>query len=131
MRLELLAEVRLPAAVGAPGLARLVVADHLTGVVSQAVLRDATLLATELVTNSVRHSGLAEPGSVTLRISLGADTVRLEIEDSGLAGTIAARRPDRKSAKGGFGLELVGALAARWGVVRSAGTTVWVEMARS
>lgn len=130
VRHELLAEVVLPAGNGAPAAARLVIVEHLTGVVSRTVLHDAMLLATELVTNSVRHGGLDETARVVLRVSLGADTVRLETEDPGLAGVVVARTPDRASGQGGFGLELVGALAARWGVSRTDRTTVWLEMGR-
>jgi anti-sigma regulatory factor (Ser/Thr protein kinase) len=128
---QLLAEVALPAGSGAPAAARLVIAEYLTGRVSETVLRDAALLATELVTNSVRHGGHGATGPVILRIALSAGTVRLETEDPGIVGSVVARRPDAESEGGGFGLAIVDALAARWGVHRAAGTTVWLELTRA
>ena len=126
-----LGEFALPKGDRAPGAARMVIAHCITGLVTRRVLDDATLLVSELVTNSVRHGQLAEQDTVLLRIHLAADTLRLEIENSGTAGTVAAKPPDRQDAGGGFGLELVDLLATRWGVHRRHGTTVWFEMGRT
>jgi anti-sigma regulatory factor (Ser/Thr protein kinase) len=125
-----LAEIVLPAGVRTPGAARMVVAHCLSGLVTQRILRDAELLVSELVTNSIDHGQLDDGDSVLLRVFLATDTLRLEIENSGTAGVVAPNRAGRESGQGGYGLDLVELLAARWGVSRNRSTSVWFEMAR-
>jgi anti-sigma regulatory factor (Ser/Thr protein kinase) len=126
-----LAEIALPTGSGAPGAARMVAAHCLTGLVAPRVLHDAELLVSELVTNSLDHGELGEHETVLVRIYLTAKTLRLEIEDAGTAGVVAANRSGRSTGRGGFGLELLDLLAARWGVNRDHGTIVWFEMGRA
>ena len=97
--------------------------------VSERTTYDAMLVVSELVTNSVAHSGVAAGAPVQLRANLDADILRLEVGDLG-AGTDIVRipPPDRLSA-GGFGLAIVERLGARWGVVHANGTRVWCELA--
>jgi hypothetical protein len=125
-----LAEVDLPSGPAAPGAARMIVAHCLIGLVAPPVLSDAELLVSELVTNSIEHGELSESDTVRVSVYLAADTLRLEIENPGTAGVVASCPPDRGHRAGGFGLELVGLLAARWGVSRTASTNVWFEMGR-
>ncbi len=125
-----LAEVDLPSGRSAPGAARMIVAHCLIGLVAPPILRDAELLVSELVTNSVKHGELSESDIVRVSVYLAADTLRLEVENPGTAGVVASRPPDRGVRAGGFGLQLVGLLAARWGVSRTASTNVWFEMGR-
>jgi len=126
-----LAEIALPVGSRAPGAARMVTAHCLTGLVAPRVLHDAELLVSELVTNSWDHGRLDEYDAVLVRIYLTAKTLRLEIENAGTAGAVAARHSDRATGRGGFGLALVDLLATRWGVHRGHDTTVWFEMARA
>jgi serine/threonine-protein kinase RsbW len=126
-----LAEIALPSGSGAPGAARMVVAHCLTGLVSQQILRDAQLLVSEVVTNSLRHAKLSDGDTVLVRVYLAADSVRLEIVNRGTAGVVSARPPDRPPRGGGFGLDLVDRLTASWGVRRDGGTNVWLEMGRA
>lgn len=87
------------------------------------------LLVTELLTNSVRHSG-AGSGWITLDVDVYANAVRVEVKDHGpgfeLDGT-PQPHPDRP---GGWGLCLVDRLADRWGVDRVDQTVVWFEVDR-
>ena len=110
----------------APAAARNAVGTGLAGRVADDVLRDARLLVSELVTNSVRHAGLAADGVVHISADVTGGILRLEVDDAGTAGRVAARPP---SPEGGFGLHLVEALAHRWGVTREGCTRVWVELA--
>jgi anti-sigma regulatory factor (Ser/Thr protein kinase) len=126
-----LAEIALPLDRRAPGAARLSIAHCISGLVTPQILHDAELLASELVTNSLRHGQLTEHDTVLLRIYLAADTLRLEIQDAGIGGTVAARQPDRQDGGGGFGLTLLDLIASRWGVHRGHATTVWFEMGRA
>jgi serine/threonine-protein kinase RsbW len=92
------------------------------------VLADAELLVCELVTNSVRHGALAADGFVRVRLAVGLGRLRVEVEDSGTTGKFTPR-PAGFDGEGGFGLQIVAALARRWGVVQRGGTRVWVELA--
>jgi anti-sigma regulatory factor (Ser/Thr protein kinase) len=125
------AEVAIPLGVRAPGVARSVVAEWLAEKVAPCVLETALLLVSELVTNSVRHSGVPEGEGVVVRVDLWRDGCRLEVEDPGRDGVIAPQSQDLLKG-GGMGLNLVQMLSERWGVVRAAGgpTRVWVQLPR-
>jgi len=82
-------EVLLAADVRAPGVARPAVVRHLASFVAPSVLENAQLLISELVTNSVRHSGAPAGEPLIARICLGQTACRLEVEDHGRDGVIA------------------------------------------
>ena len=125
-------EVRLALDVQAPAAARHVVTDYLGNLVAAALLDDAQLLVSELVTNSVRHSGVSAGDGVVLRVELTSSMLRLEVEDPGHGGMIGPRDADIEHG-GGFGLNLVQAMSERWGVERVAvgGTRIWAQLARA
>jgi serine/threonine-protein kinase RsbW len=125
-------EVVLPADVSAPGAARHVVARYLGDLVSPSVFDNAQLLISELVTNSVRHSGAVAGDQLTVRVDLAQTWCRVEVEDAGHDGVIAPRRPDRAQGSG-MGLNLVQTLSERWGLERACegGTRVWAQLSRS
>lgn len=126
-----LAEIALPSDSGAPGAARMVIGHCLSGLVSQRILPDVVLLASEIVTNCVEHGELPEGDAVLLRVYLDAEMLRLEIENPGTAGMVALSSNGRWSRRDGFGLELVDRLATRWGVTRADSTSIWFEMGRA
>jgi anti-sigma regulatory factor (Ser/Thr protein kinase) len=83
-----------------------------------------SLLATELVTNSVRH--VEGPGDVRLEATLTDGFARVEVTDTG-----PGFDPEVRNEVNGFGLRLVDKLASRWGVERADdATTVWFEVDR-
>jgi|tagenome__1003787_1003787.scaffolds.fasta_scaffold20970129_4 signal transduction histidine kinase len=120
----------LPLDLHAPANARGVVTWFLNDQVPESVLENARLVITELVTNSVRHSGVSD-GMVVIGVQLTPATVRLEVADPGRDGVICPRTPD-PAAGGGFGLNMVQALSERWGLERAAagGTRVWAQLSR-
>jgi anti-sigma regulatory factor (Ser/Thr protein kinase) len=111
----------------APAAARLFVDRCLHGRVAGSQLDAAQLLVSELVTNSVRHSGVGADEDVVVRVRLTDKRFHLEVEDRGRDGVIAIRAPD---ADGGFGLNLVHTLSERWGVERitEGGNRVWAQV---
>src|SRR3954467_4583174 len=114
----------------APGAARSLIAPWLGERVTAAVLETAQLLISELVTNSVRHSGACETDLALVRVRLSHDTLALEVEDPGRGGVIARRAPDLERG-GGLGLNLVQSLSQRWGHERPAlpgRTRVWAQL---
>ena len=121
-------EVTVAAGLDAPAVARAAVTDWLAGHISGAMLTDAQLLVSELVANSVRHSGAAADAVLAVRAHVSADVLVLEVHDQGTNGSIRRRAPDMH-AGGGFGLNIIDTLSRRWGVNRDAGTRVWVELA--
>jgi anti-sigma regulatory factor (Ser/Thr protein kinase) len=120
-------EARLALDVHAPGAARVVVANCLGDRVAASVFHDAQLLVSELVTNSVRHSGMPAGSEVIVSVDLTPGMMRLDVEDPGHAGAVAPRAP---GTGGGYGLNLVQALSERWGLERVAegGTRVWAQL---
>ncbi len=124
-----LAEVAIRIGAEAPGAAREVVSRCLTGAVEATVLENAQLVVSELVTNSVRHSGASEDDDVVVRVHLWRGLCRIEVEDPGGDGVIAPR-PLRPAEGSGMGLNLVQMLSERWGVVRAARgpTRVWAQL---
>jgi len=93
----------------------------------QAIVDNLTLLASELVTNSIRHGGVTERGVVHMRLSHRGATFRVEVEDlgPGFEPRTPRARPDRTS---GYGLVLVERLSRRWGVEASDSVRVWFEI---
>ncbi|NLT54886.1 MAG: SpoIIE family protein phosphatase [Actinomycetales bacterium] len=84
------------------------------------------LLASELVTNSVRHART----SVALTLSHGADGVVVEVKD--LGGATPRHRAAAVDDEGGRGLMLVAALSSSWGtrVLPDGGKAVWCRLSR-
>jgi anti-sigma regulatory factor (Ser/Thr protein kinase) len=99
----------------------------LQGRVDDALLADVRLLVSELVTNSVRHSGVREHDRVRIHVQVTPSTVRVEVADAGEGFEPKPRDADR-TRPGGWGLYLVDELADRWGVARNDLTCVWFEM---
>lgn len=96
------------------------------------VVQDATLMASELVGNAVRH-GRPLPGGV-LRVtwSLEADCLRLQVTDGG-GGDRPRLRAAGPADQRGRGLAIVAALAAKWGVEEHRDgadpvNTVWADL---
>lgn len=90
----------------------------------------AVLLVSELVTNSVRHSGSAVPGGViAVTVAAGEEAVRVEVTDRSGDGVPVLAPAAGGQAEGSRGMRLVDALAARWGYERGGGlATTWFEL---
>jgi anti-sigma regulatory factor (Ser/Thr protein kinase) len=91
------------------------------------LLDDIRLLVSELVTNSVRHSGTTPGASVRLTVASRGPSVRVEVIDAGRGFEPKPRSKPRDEA-GGWGLHLVERLADRWGVNNARGARVWFEI---
>lgn len=121
---------RFPVDRRAPAAARRLV-RCLDDVVSTEDLENLELLVTELVTNAVRHAGLASDGWVAVELVVGAASIHVEVSDPGRGfdrtdRPVSARGEPRGS---GWGLFLVERLAARWGVHLDDCTRVWFDLA--
>ncbi len=116
---------RLGLSTAAPAIARDAV-WVLEPIVPRHLAHTAALVVSELVTNSVRHSGMQPGDPILIRISANRDVVRVEVIDEGRGFRPSVREP-RADAEGGWGLYLVDQLADRWGV-RDDGRVVWAEL---
>ena len=102
-------------------------AAHVTGQVAD----DALLIASELVTNAVRHARPLQPGGLRVSWQISPAQIGVSVTDGGSA-TAPAALAAAKSALGGRGLHIVHHLASAWDVSRSReGTTVWAVLARA
>jgi anti-sigma regulatory factor (Ser/Thr protein kinase) len=100
---------------------------NLRGDLDPPLMETLRLLVTELVTNSVRHTGAS---TVVLNVLVGKRAVLTEVTDAGPGfdpSETGTPGPDHT----GWGLFLVQRLAERWGVTRNGhGTKVWFELRR-
>jgi serine/threonine-protein kinase RsbW len=103
--------------------------DGLSGKLPDGRMRDVRLLASELVTNAVRHANLAAGDVIDLVIEILDQTLRVEVHDPGGGFVPSAPSPD-PARPSGWGLYLVAELADRWGVDSDDTTLVWFELDR-
>lgn len=84
---------------------------------------DVELVATELVTNVIRHANT----ELVFSLQADGDTVRIEVQD-GSSILPAVRDLESGAATGGTGLRIVEALSEQWGAAqREDGKVVWAE----
>jgi serine/threonine-protein kinase RsbW len=90
------------------------------------VLGDAMLVASELVTNAVLHSGCSDNETIEVRVEVRPERLRISVRDPGRSGRNAEVRSGQLV--GGWGLRVVEQLADRWGSERAEGYQVWAEV---
>jgi GAF domain-containing protein/anti-sigma regulatory factor (Ser/Thr protein kinase) len=117
-------EIELEPVADSAQAARDFVARALDDAGLQAQAESAVLLASELVTNAVRHAGSA----LTVAVAIGNAAVRVEVRDHSPR-LPALRESMASDDEWGRGLVLVDALASRWGAERlPSGKRVWFEL---
>jgi anti-sigma regulatory factor (Ser/Thr protein kinase) len=87
------------------------------------------LVATELLTNSVRHAGLDGGQEIELEVRVLPGVVRIEVTDPGRGfddAAVEVPTPGHPAA-GGWGLWIVNEVADRWGVEIGRATRIWSE----
>ena len=94
-----------------------------THVQNPAVLRTADLITSELVTNALVH---AQAAPVLTAERSGEGIVRIAVHDSSVDPPVAG---EPHGADGGYGLNLVAAVAVAWGwEPTSFGKSVWADL---
>jgi CheY-like chemotaxis protein len=118
------AEIDLPKHLASVRRARWFTRDRLDQWNCGVSVADALVVVSELVANAVTHTDSA----CQLRLSRGANAVRVEVLDDG-RGT-PEQQPPSASRESGRGLHLIDALTAAWGIemVPEAGKVVWAEL---
>ncbi len=89
---------------------------------------DGMLVASELVTNAVLHSGCAADHTLNVRASVRGEHLVISVHDPGLSGENAQPRDPQHPEPGGWGLQIIDKLAVRWGTERPDGYRVWAEL---
>jgi serine/threonine-protein kinase RsbW len=117
-------ELDLPCDEHAPATVRQVLSD-----VPDApwAIGDAMLVASELVTNAVLHSGCKADHEIKVSVGIREERLVIAVVDPGLSGGDAQVRENPTF--GGFGLQIVDQLADKWGSERAHGYRVWAEVA--
>lgn len=113
------------------GLARHRLGDELAGAgVMSAVVDDAVLISSELLSNALRHARPLPCGNVRMTWRACSDgSVEVSVSDGG-ASTEPRLSHSSLSALGGRGLSIVDRLSDRWGVRHEDDTTiVWAVLA--
>ncbi|MFG2295435.1 ATP-binding protein [Streptomyces sp. NPDC048603] len=107
-------------------LARAELRKALAGWGLQELEDDALVVASELVTNAVRHAVAPRDREIETRYVRLAHGVRVEVHDACPVGPVVREGADT----GGRGLHLVSALADRWAVGERSGPgkRVWAEL---
>jgi hypothetical protein len=78
-----LGEVVIPAGATAGGAARIVIDHCLTGLVARTIVDQAQVHGSELVSNSLLHAQVDRGDVVLVRVYLGAEALRIEIDNPG------------------------------------------------
>jgi anti-sigma regulatory factor (Ser/Thr protein kinase) len=94
-----------------------------------AVHDDVMLVASELVTNAVLHSGGTAGDTIHVQAVLGAGHVLLSVDDPGLSDDTPRIRNADDMGASGHGLRIVNQLARRWGAEPNGRHRVWAELA--
>jgi anti-sigma regulatory factor (Ser/Thr protein kinase) len=104
------AQRELPVSPAAPAIARDFLRTSSCSAHHSAVVDDAVLLVSELVTNSVLHGG----PPVVVAVDCDGQDLQVRVRDGSTS--LPERRHAQQADEGGRGLELVATLSAAWGV---------------
>ncbi len=124
--LVLARKFELAGGVDAPGIARARLGELLARQATEQDLLDVAVMASELVTNAVRHGGTGEDDTIVVHLAIAAGVLRVEVCDHGPGFEPPAVLRSRRDG-GGSGLLLVERLSSSWGVAGDDGTCVWFE----
>jgi hypothetical protein len=90
-------------------------------------LSDGVLVASELVTDAVLHSGCGAEHMLEVRASLCRDRLRISVRDAGPV--TAGPRHVSDSEFRPWGVRIIARLSQRWGCERPDGYRIWAEVA--
>jgi hypothetical protein len=118
--------LELPIAAGSPKRAR----DGLRELcpdLDQSALIDAEWMLSELIVDALRYAPDPELTSMTLHAERHDDSLQVSVSNGSAAFRLLSRRP--QPGEPGWGIHLVGLLAAQWGLRRdSRGGDVWFQV---
>ncbi|HEX3802585.1 MAG TPA: ATP-binding protein [Solirubrobacteraceae bacterium] len=118
--------LEVPCDVDAPGTVRKTLAAAHDG---GWALEDGLLVASELVTNAVRHSGCMGEHILKVEVLRRHGHLMISVHDPGLSGDTVKPAEPEPADPGGRGLKIIELLSLRWGSERPDGYRVWAELA--
>ncbi|MDP9343935.1 MAG: ATP-binding protein [Actinomycetota bacterium] len=108
------------------------------GALDPDIRSNVSLLASELVTSSVRRLGQLPAETIVLRVVRRPTVLRVEVRDPGplfpppvsgqSSGWSILQETGPAGDPTGWGLYIVNRLASRWGITVDRGTEVWFEL---
>jgi len=116
--------MNLPLSIRAPAYARSELETTYAKAMERALLDDVKLMASELVTNAVQHSGCVEGDPLSLYANVAHGVLRVSLDDEGSS----THRVEPRSTSPPSGLGLVRLLSDRWSSSRDEHFTVWFEI---
>lgn len=107
---------------------RAVVGDLAARGLPLSIVDEAEIVASELVSNAVRHARPLSDGTIRVTWKVRGDVVEIDVTDGG-GGTTPKAAPRALWAPSGRGLRIVRSIAHEWGVSENrSGTTVWASI---
>ena len=100
----------------------------LAGFIEAGELDVIELLTSEVVTNSIKHSGASSEMFINIDVSAVPERVHVSVKDSGPGFDAHIDDSEPSERVGRWGLLLVDRLSERWGVDTSGFTTVWFDV---
>ena len=110
----------------APGRARVLAHEAVSGVLSRDRADDFVLMVSEVVANAVRHAPPERDGNVVLRLEVGEAAVRAIVMDGGQEFEFDRATFDPRTNH--YGLEIVDHASSRWGLSLDGEKAVWFEV---
>jgi anti-sigma regulatory factor (Ser/Thr protein kinase) len=108
----------------APGAVRGTLETRYAATMDRALLDDVKVMASEIVTNAVRHSGRPDGDPLSLSTTVIDGVLHVEVGDEGLSvATLEPRSIDPPS-----GLGFLEILSDRWSSSRNGSFRVWFEV---
>lgn len=105
-----------------------IVADLHQRRVSKDLVDEAEIVASELLTNAVRHARPLSDGTIRVRWKIRGEVVEVEVTDGG-GSTVPHPAPRTVWLSSGRGLRIVRSIAHEWGVTEDrTGNVVWATL---
>jgi anti-sigma regulatory factor (Ser/Thr protein kinase) len=117
-------EVTVALSLDAPRTVRHSLEAQYVGSMERSLLDDLTLLASEVVTNAVQHSGRPNGDPLDVQTTVIDGVLRLEVTDRG----VGVHELEARSLKPPSGLGYVEILSDRWSSRANGSFQVWLEI---
>jgi anti-sigma regulatory factor (Ser/Thr protein kinase) len=104
--------------------------EDIRSLLDETMHQDLRLLLSELITNAVQHSGIAEDDPIRVIVRCSPGFCQAEVWDGGMGFEApTGRMVIPQDAEAGYGLVILAGLASRWAVERvGEHTRVWFEL---
>lgn len=126
---NIICTLRVPAdAAAVAGVRHQIVADLQERHVGAQLIGEAEIVASELLTNAVRHARPLSDGTIRVRWKVRGDVVEVEVTDGG-GSTVPQPAARTVWLSSGRGLRIVRSIAHEWGVTEDrTGNVVWATL---